>query len=114
MAEYGILIDYEFCTNCHGCEIACKREKSIPEGKWGIKVYEVGPWEFEDERWQLKYLPVPTDLCDLFAERTEEGKLPACVHSCFTGCMEYGTVEELSAKLAERPSRVLFNKPSAR
>lgn len=108
MKDCGLLIDYEFCTNCHGCEIACKREHDIPEGKWGIKVYEVGPWNIEGDEWQLKYLPVPTDMCDMCQERTEKGKLPACVHSCFTGCMEYGTIEELSSRLTRKPSQVLF------
>ena len=23
--EYGLLIDYEFCTGCHTCEVACKK-----------------------------------------------------------------------------------------
>ncbi|MFC1640021.1 4Fe-4S binding protein [Gemmatimonadota bacterium] len=21
--EYGLLIDYEYCTGCHACEVAC-------------------------------------------------------------------------------------------
>ena len=44
MSRNGILIDYEYCSNCHTCEVICKMEQNIPEGKWGIKVYEVGPW----------------------------------------------------------------------
>ena len=24
MAQQGLLIDYEFCTGCHTCEMACK------------------------------------------------------------------------------------------
>jgi len=51
---------------------------------------------------------VPTDMCDLCEKRVAAGKLPACVHSCYTGVMEYGTVEELSKKLGDKGRQVLF------
>ena len=108
MSRNGILIDYEYCSNCHTCEVICKMEQNIPEGKWGIKVYEVGPWNIEGDRWQLTYMPVPTDLCGLCASRTEKGKLPACVHNCYTGVMQYGPVEELARELEKKPRQVLF------
>lgn len=108
MSTNALLIDYEWCSNCHTCGVACKEEHNIPEGKWGIKVYEVGPWEIEDDKWQLKYVPIPTDMCDLCEERTAKGKLPSCVHSCYTGCMEFGTVEELSKRMTAKPSQVMF------
>ena len=108
MSRYGILIDYEFCSNCHTCEIVCKEELNIPAGKWGIKVYEVGPWNIEGDRWQLTYVPIPTDMCNLCEHRVSAGKLPACVHSCYTGVMEYGPVEELAKKLKDKSRQVLF------
>ena len=108
MSRNALLLDYEWCSNCHTCEVSCKEEKDIPTGKWGIKVYEIGPWQIDDDTWQLKYLPVPTDMCDLCDERTAKGKLPSCVHNCFTGCMEFGTVEELAQRLERKPSQVLF------
>jgi len=108
MSRYGILIDYEYCSNCHSCEVECKQVLHIPEGKWGIKVFEVGPWNIEGDKWQLTYMPVPTDMCDLCESRTSKGKLPACVHSCYSGIMEYGPVEELSKKLEEKGRQVLF------
>lgn len=108
MSRNGILIDYEFCSNCHTCEVACKMEHDIPEGKWGIKVYEVGPWQVDDKKWQLTYVAVPTDLCDLCEDRTSKGKLPACVHNCYTRVMKYGPVEELAKELENKPRQVLF------
>lgn len=108
MSKKALLIDYEWCSNCHTCEVECKMEHDIPEGKWGIKVFEIGPWQIEGDKWQLTYVPVPTDMCDLCADRTSKGKLPACVHSCYTGCMEYGDVEELSKKLENKNRQVLF------
>jgi Fe-S-cluster-containing dehydrogenase component len=108
MSRLGILIDYEYCSNCHTCEVICKMERGIPEGKWGIKVFEVGPWNIEGDKWQLTYVPVPTDLCNLCEDRVAKGKLPACVHNCYTGVMEFGPVEELSKKLGAKGRQVLF------
>ena len=109
--KYGILIDYEFCTNCHTCEVACKKVLDLPIGQFGIKVLEDGPRKrYNDGRWEWTYVPLPTDLCDLCAERTSEGRLPSCVHHCQAGIMYYGTLDELSQKLADKPKQVLFSK----
>lgn len=32
MSGYGILIDYNWCTGCHSCEMACQMEKKLPMG----------------------------------------------------------------------------------
>ena len=41
MSEYGLLIDYEYCTGCHACELACKQEYHRAAGKvGGIRVME--------------------------------------------------------------------------
>ena len=102
MAEFGILVDYEWCTGCHSCEMACAVEHEFPVGQCGIKVFEVGPWQYglDDEFWQLGYQPSFTDQCDLCSERTESGKIPTCVKHCQAKCLEYGTLEELSRKLS--------------
>ena len=39
----GLLIDYEYCTGCHSCEVACREEHSFGIGTFGIKVMEDGP-----------------------------------------------------------------------
>ena len=108
MAYNGILIDYEWCSGCHACEIACQMDKGLPEGQWGIKVFPVGPWQYGDGKWQYAYMPVPTDQCDLCAERTAIGKPPSCVHHCPAHCMYFGTVEELAKLAAEKTHRALF------
>ena len=63
-ADYGLLIDYEYCSGCDSCVVACKEEHNYPVGKWGIKVLEEGPWEIEDGTgvYNYNYIPVPTDL----------------------------------------------------
>ena len=45
MTQYGLLIDYEYCTGCNSCVIACKEEHDYPVGKWGIRVFDNGPWQ---------------------------------------------------------------------
>lgn len=108
MPKNGLLINYEFCTGCHTCEMACKVEHGLPEGKWGIRVNEQGPQETAPDVWEWFFIPVPTDLCDLCAERVKEGRLPTCVHHCQALVMDYGPIEELAKKLTQKSHQVLF------
>lgn len=105
---YGLLIDYDWCTGCHSCEMACSVEHAIPIGQFGIRVEQYGPWETAPDKWLFTFVPVPTDLCDLCTERTAKGKLPTCVHHCQAKCMSYGPVEELAKKLADHPKQALY------
>jgi len=107
----GLLIDYEYCTGCHSCEVACKNEHNIPRGKWGIKLTEVGPWQVTGDKWEWNYVAVPTVLCDLCEDRVANGEKPACVHHCLGQCMEYGPVEELAKKMAEKGKKVTIFAP---
>ena len=108
MANYGLLIDYEYCTGCKSCEVACKEEHNYPVGKWGIRVQVDGPWQIEDKIYNYNFCPIPTDLCDLCAARTEVGREPTCVHHCLANVMYYGPVSELAAKLEEKTKQALF------
>lgn len=110
-AEYGLLIDYEYCSGCQSCEVTCKEEHNYPVGKWGIKVLEEGPWEIEDGSgvFNYNYIPVPTDLCDLCAERVNTtGKEPMCVHHCLANVITYGLIDELAEKLKTKTKQVLW------
>ena len=108
MAAYGLLIDYEYCTNCGSCQVTCKEEHGYPVGKTGIKVLSDGPWKIDGKRWNWNHFPVLTDLCDLCAERTGRGREPSCVHHCLANVISYGTVEELSKKLDRKPKQFLM------
>lgn len=77
------------------------------KGKVGSSPYEIGPHDLGNGRFQYEFLPVPTALCDLCADRVEKGKLPTCVKHCQAGCMQYGSVEELSKKMTSK-KMVLF------
>ncbi|MGI6032726.1 MAG: hypothetical protein ACOX69_04850 [Coriobacteriales bacterium] len=110
MTQYGLLIDYEYCSGCQSCEVTCKESHNYPVGKWGIRVLEEGPWEIEDGTgiFDYNYIPVPTDLCDLCKDRTAKGKEPLCVHHCLANVITYGTTEELAKKMAEKNKQVLW------
>ncbi|MBS7647767.1 MAG: 4Fe-4S dicluster domain-containing protein [Candidatus Bathyarchaeia archaeon] len=105
MSLYGLLIDYQWCSGCHSCEVACKQEHNLPVGVWGIKVYELVQ-EYNGKIF-IDYFPFPTDLCNLCAHRTKEGKKPACVQHCMARCMYYGKIEEL-IKIANEKSKMVL------
>ena len=113
MTAYGLLIDYEFCTNCGSCQVTCKEEHNYPVGKWGIRVFDDGPWQKVDgvdagQNFNWNKIPVPTDLCDFCESRVAEGRKPTCVHHCMASCMQFGTIEEMTAEFFKKPKQVLW------
>lgn len=109
MGKKGLFINYDMCFGCHSCEMACSQEKKLAAGDFGIKIEQYGPHKNPDGTWEYRYLPVPTLVCDLCADRVAMGKLPACVHHCQAECMEYGEIEELARLAAEKPRSVVFS-----
>ena len=107
MSRNGLLIQYEYCTGCYACEVACKQEHNYPVGKGGIKVNEIIT-ELQD-RLRIDYLPFPTEYCDLCAARMKRGeKEPACVKHCQAAIMWYGPVAELAKLVEDKPRSVIF------
>lgn len=104
----GLFINYEYCTGCHSCEVACKKEHGFPNGQFGMHVLLDGPREDINGNWEYTYIPYPTHLCDLCAKRVGEGRLPTCVHHCQAGVMEFGPYDELAKLMEEQPHSVLF------
>jgi Fe-S-cluster-containing dehydrogenase component len=106
MPRKGLLIDYEYCTGCYTCELACKQEHNFPAGISGIKVNE---FITEDpDKIHIDYIPFTTRFCDLCAERTNRGEEPACVKHCQAMCMIYGTIDELAKTMEAKPRSVIF------
>ncbi len=108
MPNYGLLIDYEFCSGCHSCEVACKEEHGFPVGKHGIRVFNDGPWPIDNRKMNWNKIPIPTDLCDLCADRVEKGKVPTCVHHCLCQAIKFGTIDELCEDLKRKHKQVLW------
>ena len=106
--EYGLLIDYEYCTGCYSCQVACAQEYKWPAGMGGIQVMEVVQ-KLPNDKAYLAYLPFPTEFCDLCLARTGRGEPPACVKHCQAWCMYYGTVAELAEVMEDKPRSVLFS-----
>ncbi len=102
-----MLIDYEYCTGCYACQVACEQEYNWPAGMGGIRVVETVE-NLPNDKHYLKFIPIPTELCVLCAGRTAKGQKPACVHTCMAACMKYGSIDELSEDLKKKPRQVLW------
>lgn len=111
MQPIGMLIDYEWCSGCHSCEIACQMEHQLPVGQSGISVQTIGPWEIQEDVWQYTHIAVPTDQCIGCRERLAKGKLASCAHHCQAKCLQVGPLDRLIAELREKPKQSLFLLP---
>lgn len=108
MSRKGILINYDYCTGCHSCEMACRVEHGYSDDQGGIVVNQVGPWEYEQDRFQYSFVPAITDQCDMCAERLEVGKDPSCIHHCQAFVMKYGEAEGLLDAVDDCSKFVLY------
>lgn len=106
MARNGLLIEYEYCTGCHACEVACKQEHNYPVGIGGLNVNEF--ITDNQGKIQIDYVPFPTRFCDLCAERTKRGEPPACVKHCQAAIMWHGPVGTLTKLMENKPRSVIF------
>lgn len=112
MGSKGLLIDYQWCTGCQSCEIACRNEHGWDLNHHGIKVLELGPFDYEDNgKVDWSFIATPTTLCDLCEERVEAGGVPSCQLHCLAGVIEFGSVEDLAKKMAEKQGRVTIFTP---
>ncbi|MDR0500329.1 MAG: hypothetical protein LBG97_03665 [Coriobacteriales bacterium] len=111
MAKVGLMIDYEYCTGCQSCELACKNEHGFGHDKWGIKMQEFGPYEMESKKLEWNYLPFPTSYCDLCETRVNDGGIPSCVLHCLANVIEWGPVDELAKRLDAKGSKAVIFLP---
>ena len=92
--EIGLVANLELCMGCFACEVACKQEHNLPEGKKGIKVVTLGPYEVNGEL-VMNFVPLATDECDLCVGRTAAGDRPFCVQVCPTQALGLHSPEEI-------------------
>ena len=83
-------------------------EHDLPVDRWGIKLQKIGPWNIGGDKYQYDFVPVPTDQCNLCAERTAKGKKPLCVKHCQSLAMQYGLVDELVANFDGKTKFAIF------
>jgi len=106
--EYGLLIDYEYCTGCFACQVACCQEHGHAAGYSGMQVIEqVQP--LPNGKAYLCFLPFPTELCILCKPRTKKGLAPACVQHCMASVITWGRLEDLAKDLGRKPRMVLWS-----
>lgn len=108
MAEMAMLVDYEWCTGCHSCEIACQMEHGYPRGRAGLAVSTVGPWEITKDTWEFVNHVAPTQLCDACLSRRDAGRLASCEHHCQARCLRVGTLAEMEELLERKPNQALY------
>lgn len=105
--RFGLLVDYEYCTGCMSCVVACNEENRWPSGLSGIRVMEVLE-DLPGDKMYLVYLPFPTELCVLCPNRKKKGLEPACVSHCMAGCIKYGPISELAEEMKRKRRMVLW------
>jgi Fe-S-cluster-containing dehydrogenase component len=105
MARNGLFIEYDYCTGCHACEVACKQEHNYSDGKCGIRVDEL--IAVDREKVRVDFIPHFTVFCDLCSERTLVGEQPACVKHCQAICLKYGPVTELVKEMETTPRSLI-------
>src|SRR5512136_2793299 len=106
MARNGLLIQQQWCTGCHACEVACKQEHKFPVGTGGIKVYEMAA--AGKDKVYVDFAPVVTRFCDLCADRVKGGDVPACVKHCQATCISYGPLSKLAKTLETQPQSSIY------
>lgn len=104
----AMLIDYNWCSGCHSCEVACQQEHGFEPDVFGIELKQIGPDQLGERKWQYDNLPVPTDRCDGCARRRGLGKPPACVQMCQAGCIQYGPLKDMAEKAEASKKGALF------
>lgn len=111
MATRGLLIDVEYCTGCHACEVACRQEHGYSLEQWGIRVAQHGPSPLRGRRFSYHFVPTPTELCNLCRQRTMRDIEPSCVQHCPTRCIEHVDGEQAVESALDRvraSQRVVF------
>lgn len=110
MSRYAMLIDYEFCTGCKTCEIACKQEYGRPAGKLsGVEVKE-SIHTLPSGRLFITNMPQFTRACVFCAGRVKQGLEPACAQHCMARVLTFGKLEDLAKKIPEKRKALLWTK----
>jgi Fe-S-cluster-containing dehydrogenase component len=64
-------------------------ENDLPAEQFGIKIAQIGPWQYGEKQWQYSYMPIITEQCNFCGGRIAQGKLPSCVQHCQANCIKF-------------------------
>ena len=108
MSDYGLLVDYDYCTACHTCEVACKQEHRIEAGKTaGVRVIELLQ-ELPGGSLDIINMPVLTHLCHMCTPRIKKGLQPACVQHCLANCLKFGSLDDISKEVPKKRKAIIY------
>ncbi len=108
MSELGMLIDYEYCTGCKACEVACKQEYKRPSGRvGGVHVQEL-IHELPNGKLYITNYPFFTETCIFCKPRVKKGLEPACVKHCMARVLVFGKIEELKKDLPKKRKAIVW------
>lgn len=111
MVKNAIFVDGNWCYGCHSCEVACQVEHKLPLDQSGIKVIQIGVWDYQGrdgaEKWQHDYLAIPTSQCNICASIIGAEEKPLCEKVCPAQCLKFGEYEIL-AKTAIKPKQMVY------
>ena len=109
-SQYGMLIDYEFCTGCKTCIVACKQEYNHKPGKvGGIEVQELIQ-ELPNDKLYITNMPFFTRACVFCTARIKQNLEPACVKHCMANVLTFGEIKDLQKLIPEKRKAVIWTK----
>ena len=110
MSEYGMLIDYEYCTGCRTCEVACKQEYKRAAGKLGgVEVSEY-IHTLQNGKLYITNIPHFTKACVFCAGRVKQGLEPACAKHCMAQVLTFGKIDALKEQIPDKRKALLWTK----
>lgn len=105
-----MLIDYEYCTGCRTCEVACKQEYNRPAGKvGGVEVTEF-IHTLPSGKLFITNIPSFTRACVFCAGRVKQGLAPACVKHCMAHILTFGKIKDLQEMIPKKRKAILWTK----
>ena len=108
MSEYAMLIDYEYCTGCRSCEVACKQEYGRPAGQvGGVEVTEY-THILPNGKIFITNIPHFTRACVFCAGRVKKGLEPACVKHCMARILNFGRLEDLREQIPVKRKSMIW------
>ncbi len=110
MSGYGMLIDYDYCTGCKTCEVACKQEYKRPAGKiGGVEVKEF-IHNLPNDKLYITYIPNFTKACVFCAGRVKKGLEPACVKHCMANILTFGKLDDIVKDIPQKRKAIVWTK----